>query len=109
MSKVPVKKERISRKALSPGVAKVLKRLHFPVDVILLCVRWYVAYSLSLRDLEETPRVRILVAPLESVNPGGDDEKANWQNTDKHSRTERLRGCCRRRARRWKTLRVRLA
>jgi 4-carboxymuconolactone decarboxylase len=56
-----------------------------------------------------SPRVRILVAPLESVNPGGDDEKANWQNTDKHSRTERLRGCCRRRARRWKTLRVRLA
>jgi len=56
-----------------------------------------------------SPRVRILVAPLESVNPGGDDEKANWQNTDKHSRTERLRGCCLRRARRWKTLRVRLA
>jgi putative transposase len=23
------------------------------VDVILLCVRWYVAYSLSLRNLEE--------------------------------------------------------
>ncbi|WP_157660816.1 IS6 family transposase [Burkholderia ubonensis] len=34
-------------------MAKVLKRLHFPVDVILLCVRWYVAYSLSLRNLEE--------------------------------------------------------
>jgi putative transposase len=33
--------------------AKVLKRLHFPLDVILRCVRWYVAYSLSLRDLEE--------------------------------------------------------
>src|SRR5215469_5200702 len=49
----PVKKERISRKTLSPGVAKVLKRLHFPVDVMLLCVRWYVAYSLSLRNLEE--------------------------------------------------------
>lgn len=53
MSEVPVKRERISRKTLSPGVAKVLKRLHFPVDVILLCVRWYVAYSLSLRNLEE--------------------------------------------------------
>jgi hypothetical protein len=39
LPKVSVKKERISRKALSPGVAKVLKRLHFPVDVILLCVR----------------------------------------------------------------------
>jgi putative transposase len=30
-----------------------LKRLHYPLDVMLLCVRWYVAYSLSLRDLEE--------------------------------------------------------
>src|SRR5471032_3399792 len=49
----PVKKERISRKTLPPGVAKVMKRLHFPLDVILRCVRWYVAYSLSLRDLEE--------------------------------------------------------
>jgi putative transposase len=53
LPELPVKKERISRKTLSPGVAKVLKRLHFPVDVILLCVRWYVAYSLSLRNLEE--------------------------------------------------------
>jgi transposase-like protein len=34
-------------------LAKVLKRLHYPLDVILLCVRWYVAYSLSLRNLEE--------------------------------------------------------
>jgi putative transposase len=53
LPEVSVKKDRISRKRLSPGVAKVLKRLHFPVDVILLCVRWYVAYSLSLRNLEE--------------------------------------------------------
>ncbi|ANB77802.1 hypothetical protein AYM40_36190 (plasmid) [Paraburkholderia phytofirmans OLGA172] len=36
VSEAPVKKERICRKALPPGVAKVLKRLHFPVDVILL-------------------------------------------------------------------------
>ena len=51
---VAVRKERISRKTLPPGVAKVLKGLHFPVDVLLLCVRWYVAYSLSLlRNLEE--------------------------------------------------------
>ena len=53
LSDTPVKKERISRQTLSPGVAKVLKRLHFPVDIILMCVRWYVAYSLSLRNLEE--------------------------------------------------------
>jgi Transposase and inactivated derivatives len=40
-------------KTLSPAVARVLKRLHYPLDVILTCVRWYVAYPLSLRNLEE--------------------------------------------------------
>lgn len=42
-----------SKTTLPPGIGKVLKRLHYPLDVILLCVRWYVAYSLSLRNLEE--------------------------------------------------------
>ena len=32
---------------------RVVKRLHFPLEVMLLCVRWYAAYSLSLRNLEE--------------------------------------------------------
>jgi putative transposase len=45
--------DKAPRKILPPGIAKVLKRLHYPLDVILLCVRWYVAYSLSLRNLEE--------------------------------------------------------
>ncbi|MFB9127119.1 IS6 family transposase [Paraburkholderia dipogonis] len=45
--------KKIPRKTLPDGVGKVLKRLHYPLDVILLCVRWYVAYSLSLRNLEE--------------------------------------------------------
>jgi hypothetical protein len=40
-------------KTLNPEVARVLKRLHYPLDVILTCVRWYVAYPLSLRHLEE--------------------------------------------------------
>ncbi|MEX3954219.1 IS6 family transposase [Paraburkholderia sp. EG287A] len=38
---------------LGPGVGKVLKRLHYPLDVMLLWVRWYVAYALSLRHLEQ--------------------------------------------------------
>lgn len=29
------------------------RRLHYPVDIIAQCVRWYLAYSLSLRNLEE--------------------------------------------------------
>jgi putative transposase len=40
-------------KTLNPGVARVLKRLHYPLDVSLTCVRWYVAYPLSLRNLEK--------------------------------------------------------
>jgi transposase-like protein len=34
-------------------IAKVLKRLHYPLEVMLTCVRWYVAYPLSLRHLEQ--------------------------------------------------------
>lgn len=31
----------------------VFKRPHYPIDIILQCVRWYLAYALSLRNLEE--------------------------------------------------------
>jgi putative transposase len=41
------------RTTRASGIAKVLKRLRYPLDVILMCVRWYVAYGLSLRNLEE--------------------------------------------------------
>jgi len=41
-------------KTLNPAaVGRVLKRLHYPLEVILTCVRWYGAYPLSLRQLEE--------------------------------------------------------
>jgi putative transposase len=40
------------KQTLSPVVAKVFKRLHYPL-VMLLYVRWYVAYPLSLRHLEQ--------------------------------------------------------
>ncbi|MFC7632657.1 IS6 family transposase [Paraburkholderia humisilvae] len=48
-----MKKTLTPRTTLAPGITKVLKRLHYPLEVMLLCVRWYVAYSLSLRNLEE--------------------------------------------------------
>jgi transposase-like protein len=38
---------------LNPAVARALKRLHYPLDVILTCVRRYLAYPLSLRNLED--------------------------------------------------------
>nr|WP_183726789.1 MULTISPECIES: IS6 family transposase [Paraburkholderia] len=48
-----MKKAPTPRTALAPGIAKVLKQLHCPLDVMLMCVRWYVAYGLSLRNLAE--------------------------------------------------------
>src|ERR1700720_3492328 len=47
-----MKKAQTPRKTLAPGIARVLKRLHYLLDVMLLCVRWYVAFPLSLRNLE---------------------------------------------------------
>ncbi|MDB5837196.1 MAG: integrase [Caballeronia sp.] len=37
----------------TPGLARVFKRLHYPFETMLMCVRWYVAYGLSVRNLEE--------------------------------------------------------
>ena len=34
------------------------KRMRFPIDVVLVCVRWYVAYPLSYRQLEEMMQER---------------------------------------------------
>jgi putative transposase len=41
------------KQTLRPAVARVFKRLHYPFEVMLMCVRWYVAYGLSARNLEE--------------------------------------------------------
>jgi putative transposase len=61
-------KKATARQTLPAGVGKVLKRLHYPLDVILLCVRWYVAYSLSLRNLEEMMAERGFEVDLSSVH-----------------------------------------
>lgn len=34
-------------------ILNAFKRLHYPVDIIAQCARWYLAYALSLRNLEE--------------------------------------------------------
>jgi transposase-like protein len=34
------------------------KGIRFPIDVILVCVRWYVTYPLSYRHLEEIMQER---------------------------------------------------
>ncbi|MBT8500653.1 hypothetical protein DH20_16680, partial [Pantoea agglomerans] len=41
---------------------KSFKRQHYPTDIIARCVRWYLAYSLSLRNLEEMMAERGITA-----------------------------------------------
>jgi putative transposase len=35
------------------ALCKLIRRMHYPLEVMLTCVRWYVAYPLSLRHIEE--------------------------------------------------------
>lgn len=44
------------------------KGLRFPLDVILVCIRWYVAYPLSYRHLEEMMQERGVVVDHSTIN-----------------------------------------
>jgi putative transposase len=44
------------------------KRMRFPIDVILVCIRWYVAYPLSYRHLEEMMAERGVSVDHSSIN-----------------------------------------
>jgi transposase-like protein len=46
------------KNSINSALRKVLKRLHYPLEVMLTCVRWYVAYPLSLRHIEEMMQER---------------------------------------------------
>lgn len=35
------------------SIDRAFKQLHYPTNVIAQCVRWYLAYSLSILNLEE--------------------------------------------------------
>ena len=47
---------------------KVIQRLHYPLEVMLLCVRWYAAYPLSLRNLAEMMAERGVVVDHATVH-----------------------------------------
>jgi putative transposase len=44
---------RTDQKAMNETLWRVFMRLHYPIEVMLTCVRWYVVYPLSLRQLKE--------------------------------------------------------
>ena len=45
-----------------------VKGMRFPIDVILVCIRWYVAYPLSYRHLEEMMQERGVSVDHSSIN-----------------------------------------
>ena len=45
-----------------------IKGLRFPIDVILVCIRWYAAYPLSYRHLEEMMEERGVFVDHSSIN-----------------------------------------
>jgi putative transposase len=44
------------------------KGMRFPIDVILVCIRWYAAYPLSYRYLEEIMEERGVPFDHSSIN-----------------------------------------
>ncbi len=36
--------------SVNDQLRQVIKRRHYPLEIMLTCVRWYVAYPLSLRQ-----------------------------------------------------------
>ena len=46
------------KNSINSALRKILKRFHYPLEVMLTCVHWYVAYPLSLRHIEEMMRER---------------------------------------------------
>ena len=44
------------------------KGMRFPIDIILVCIRWYAAYSLSYRHLEEIMQERGVFVDHSSIN-----------------------------------------
>ncbi|EFR2683607.1 IS6 family transposase [Salmonella enterica] len=49
-------------------IRKSFRRLHYPTDVIAQCVRWYLAYSLSLRNLEEMMAERGIIVNHSTIH-----------------------------------------
>ena len=55
-------------KTMIEALRRVIKRLHYLVEVMLVCVRWYVAYPLSLRHLEEMMAERGVVVDHSTIH-----------------------------------------
>ncbi|MEB0114670.1 IS6 family transposase [Variovorax sp. RTB1] len=55
-------------RAMIKALRKVIKRAHYPLEIMLTCVRWYAAYPLSLRSIEEIMAERGVVVDHATVH-----------------------------------------
>jgi putative transposase len=53
---------------MSKAMRALIKRVRFPFDIMLTCVRWYLAYALSLRNLEEMMEERGLFVDHSTIH-----------------------------------------
>ena len=53
---------------------------HFEAEIILLCVRWYLRYSLSYRDLEELMQERVCTSITPRSTAGCNATLLSWTN-----------------------------
>ncbi len=44
---------KFDRLKMIEALRQVVRRMHYPLEVMLVCVRWYAAYPLSFRQIEE--------------------------------------------------------
>ena len=45
-----------------------MKAMRFPLEIILLCIRWYAAYALSYRNLEKMMQERGVFVDHSTLN-----------------------------------------
>ncbi len=63
------------------GEQQLFKWRHYEAAIILLCVRWYLRYALSYRDLEEMMRERDSVWTIRRFTVGSSGMLQNSTNT----------------------------
>ena len=44
---------KFDRTKMIEALRRVIQRTHYPLEAMLVCVRWYAAYPLSFRNIEE--------------------------------------------------------
>ncbi len=52
-------------------IRKAFRRLHYPIDIIAQCVRGYLTYALSLRNLEEMMAERGIIVDHSTLHRWG--------------------------------------